>query len=94
MYEVSSQKLTLRSVILDLAEQLAGSERVPFVMLFGDVELSRHRIITTFLALLEMTRLRMVRLVQTAAHEELYVERAVADILEASEALELESDTQ
>ena len=92
VYEVNSQKLTLRSVILEVAEILSDRPRVDFSDLFEGVEVSRHRIITTFLALLEMTRLKMVKLFQSRLDgDHLYVERAVIDIREVSQELELQS---
>lgn len=91
VYEVNSQKLTLRSVILHVAEALADSPRVDFEELFEGVDVSRHRIITTFLALLEMTRLKMVKLFQSRLKgDRLFVERAVIDIVDVSQELELE----
>lgn len=95
VYEVNSQKLTLRSVILDVAEMLARTPRLDFEQLFEGVELSRQRIITTFLALLEMTRLKMVKLFQTKLDgDRLYVERAVIDIVEFTQELQLEDETR
>lgn len=94
VYEINSQKLTLRSVILDLANLLADNPRVVFEDLFDDVEVSRHRIITTFLALLEMTKLKMVKLFQSRLDgDRLFVERAVVDIRELSQELELQSES-
>ena len=88
--ELSSQKLTLRSVIVEIAEKLEARPRIPFDELFEGVELSRHRIITTFLALLEMTKLKMVKLFQSRLDGvQLFVERAVIDIVEVSQELEL-----
>jgi len=94
VYEVSSQKLTLRSVILDVAGLLAETPRMRFDGLFEGVTLDRHRVITTFLALLEMTRMKMVKLFQRKLDEqdELWVERAVVDIVEVSQELELPTD--
>lgn len=93
VYEVNSQKLTLRSVILDVAAILADRPRVEFDELFDGGEVSRSRIITTFLALLEMTRLKMVKLFQSRLDgDRLFVERAVIDILELSQELELQAD--
>lgn len=94
VYEVNSQKLTLRSVIADVAEILQRRPRVTFDQLFEGVELSRHRIITTFLALLEMTRMKMVKLFQAKLDgDELFVERAVVDITELAQELELETES-
>lgn len=91
VYEVNSQKLTLRSVILDIAILMQEKPRRRFEELFQGVEMSRHRVITTFLALLEMTRLKMLKLFQSRLDgDEFWVERSVVDIVEVSQELELE----
>ena len=90
VYEVNSQRLTLRGVILEIAEQLAATPRLPFEALFEHGDVSKHRVVTTFLALLEMTRCKMIKLFQSRLEsEQLWVERAVVDILEISQQLEL-----
>jgi segregation and condensation protein A len=91
VYELDSQKLTLRSVIIDVAGILADRPRVTFDDLFEGHELTRNRIVTTFLALLEMTKLKMLKLFQARldGDETLWVERAVVDIVDVSQELEL-----
>lgn len=90
VYEVNSQKLTLRSVINDIAILLSETPRLRFDELFAGVEMSRHRVITTFLALLEMTKVKMIKLFQSKLDgDEIWVERAVMDIVEISQELEL-----
>jgi len=91
VYEVNSQKLTLRSVILDIASLLAKTPRLPFEALFEGHTIDRGRVITTFLALLEMTRLKMIKLFQSKLQgDQLWIERCVVDILEVTQELELE----
>lgn len=93
VYEVSSQKLTLRSVILDVAQLLVDRPRLRFEDLFEHGDMSRHRVVTTFLALLEMTRLKMIKLFQSRLDgDQLWVERSVVDIVEVSQMLELGHD--
>lgn len=91
VYELNSQKLTLRSVILDVARVLAERPRVSFDDLFEGQELTRNRIVTTFLALLEMTKIKMLKLFQARldGDDTLWVERAVVDIVDVSQELEL-----
>lgn len=94
VYEVDSQKLTLRAVILEVAEILRDTPRVKFEALFED-GVSKIRVVTTFLALLEMTRLKMLKLFQSRLHGDvLWVERAVVDIVEVSQRLELPGESQ
>jgi len=90
VYEVSSQQLTLRSVILEIADVLTNHPRIRFEDLFEHGDLSRHRIVTTFLALLEMTRLKMIKLFQSRLEgDQLWIERSIFDIDEVSQLLEL-----
>lgn len=85
-YEITRERLTLRHVILDISTLLRDTPRITFDTIFESGEISKHRIVTTFLALLEMTRLKMIRLFQARLTEDvLYIERAVIDIMEVSQ---------
>jgi segregation and condensation protein A len=96
VYEMTREKLSMRSVILEVANLLEESPRMTFQSLFADLPPSRNRIVTTFLALLEMSRLNMISLFQSKIGEvdDLYVERAVVDILEVSQSLDLPEDPE
>ena len=91
VYEMTREKLSLRAVVLEIADRLEANPRVTFDSLFGAVAPSRNRIVTTFVALLEMTRLDMINLFQSklGEAEQLYIERAVIDIVEVSQSLDL-----
>jgi segregation and condensation protein A len=71
-HEVDVDRLSVSERIAELAERLRGIDRVKFDELF-DGTMERHMIIVTFLALLEMTRLRLVRLFQEAARESIFI---------------------
>lgn len=92
VYEITRDKLTLKGVILDIAAALKDRPRMTFDELFGGLEFTRHRLVTTFLALLEMTRLNMIRLFQPRLSDDdrLIIERAVIDIIEVSQTLEFQ----
>ncbi|RAL22787.1 segregation/condensation protein A [Lujinxingia litoralis] len=89
-YEITREKLTLRGMILDISTILRDEPRIPFESLFGESRITRHRVVTTFLALLEMTKLRMIKLFQQrlGGPDTLIIERAVIDIVEVSQTLE------
>lgn len=91
VYEMTREKLSLKQVVLDVAGRLEQSPRVTFRSLFDGNVPSRNRIVTTFVALLEMTRLDMIQVFQArlGAVDKLYIERAVIDIVEVSESLDL-----
>jgi len=95
MYEMTREKLSLRSVILDVAGRLADKPRLRFRRLF-DNEISKNRLVTTFFALLEMSRLEMIRLFQSKLGDadSLYVERAVVDIVDVSQSFEFGDDLE
>jgi segregation and condensation protein A len=94
VYEMSREKLNIRTIALDIADRLDDSPRLTFDSLFGDGPPSRNRVVTTFVALLEMTRLGLIHLFQArlGAVDKLYVERAVIDIVEVSQSLDLGDD--
>lgn len=96
VYEMTRERLTLRKVILDIAGRLEQKPRITFESLFADGPIDRNRIVTSFVALLEMTRLDMVALFQAKLGEidELVIERAVINIVEVSQNLELPEQFQ
>lgn len=94
--EMTREKITLRSVMIDVAELLHTRPRVCFEELFiasADTparDFSRYRVVTVFLALLEMTKRKIVKLMQTRLDgDHLYIERAVINIVEVSQTLDL-----
>lgn len=91
VYEMTRERLSLRGVILDISERLEEQPRITFDSLFADGPIDRNRIVTAFVALLEMTRLDMIQLFQAklGSLDKLYIERAVIDIVEVSQELEL-----
>ncbi len=93
MHVVTREELSLRDTINGIAERLAQTPRMTLLdLLYAlDTEPSRQRIVVTFCALLELAKMRMVRLFQAAlSSDDLIVERAVVDIEEVSQTLELD----
>jgi len=90
VYEMTRERLSLRRVILDIAGRLDEQPRITFESVFEGGPIDRNRIVTAFVALLEMTRLDMVQLFQAklGSMDKLYIERAVIDIVEVSQELE------
>lgn len=75
-HEVVAEHLTLTDRIQQLSTLLADRKRLSFEELFQG-EFTRFDLVITFLALLEMTRLKMTRLVQTEPLSPIYVEVSV-----------------
>jgi segregation and condensation protein A len=69
-HEVFVERLSIGDRIAAIADRLRSEERIAFTSLFADLlETDRHRVVPTFLALLEMARLKLVRIYQAPADE-------------------------
>jgi segregation and condensation protein A len=77
-HEIVADRLSLTDRINELADLLKVRRRVTFESLFEGVT-TRFDLVITFLALLEMSKLRMTRLFQTEPLAPIYVELAAAD---------------
>jgi segregation and condensation protein A len=78
-HEVSFDRMSVTERITQLCDQLAGKRSCRFDELF-DGERTRFDLIITFLALLEMTRLKMTRLYQADPLADIFI-----DLTSASE---------
>ena len=79
--EVIADRISLADRIQELADLLRPRRRLTFEALFEGLT-TKFDLVITFLALLEMTRLRMTRLAQTEALGPIYVEAAVDEPLQ------------
>ncbi|PID39767.1 MAG: segregation/condensation protein A [Deltaproteobacteria bacterium] len=80
-YEVSVDRISISDRINNLVDQLKATRTVHFSDCFpieGTAEQLRHEIVVTFLALLEMTRLGMLRVLQHQHDGDLYLTRTEA----------------
>lgn len=77
-HEIQLDRLSISDRINQLADKLRASPRLTFEELF-DEQHTRSELIVTFLALLEMTRLRMTRLLQDDALGPILIELAVRE---------------
>ena len=87
IHEVTPERLSLRETIGSVAIFLHEKPRTTLLELLYMLgpEPSRHEIVVVFLALLEMAKLRMVRLFQAKlSSADLIVERAVVDYEEVA----------
>lgn len=73
-HEVRLERLSIGDAIDRISARLMEKEAVEFWELF-EGEMERHRVIATFLGLLEMVRLRLVRVLQKAADETIQILR-------------------
>lgn len=73
-HEVTLERISIGDAIDRISRRLMEQESVEFWELFeGEVE--RHRVIATFLGLLEMVRLRLVRVLQKPTDESILILR-------------------
>ncbi|MBX3220256.1 MAG: segregation/condensation protein A [Labilithrix sp.] len=72
-HDIVHERVTLADRINELVDILRVRRRVTFEELFADLE-TRFDLVITFLALLEMTRLRMTRLFQADFDAHIYIE--------------------
>lgn len=77
-HEIDFERFSITEKISELSELLRREKRVMFHQMFPE-ETSRAELIITFLAILEMTRLRMTQISQEGPLEPIYVELRVAD---------------
>lgn len=87
VHEVTREGLTLRDCIGPILGQLRASGETTFEALFPDGA-TRHRIIVTFLALLELMRHGVVRARQATQFGEVTIVLAVASIEDAAAVIE------
>jgi segregation and condensation protein A len=77
-HEIEFERISITDRINQLSDVLRRKRRLSFEELF-ETDKSRPELIVTFLALLEMTRLRMTRLFQEGPLDPIFVELSVAD---------------
>jgi len=82
-HEVVAEHISLTDRIGELATLIGERRRMAFEALFEN-SYSRFDLVITFLALLEMTRLKMTRLVQPEPLGQIYVEVSVAETAETA----------
>jgi segregation and condensation protein A len=77
-HDVVADRISITDRIGELSDLLATRRRIAFEAIFDGLA-SRFDLVITFLALLEMTRLKMTRLFQSEPLGPLYIELAAAD---------------
>jgi segregation and condensation protein A len=86
-HDVIVERLSLTDKIHELVDRLEREGSFTFESCFafvaqGGVAQVKHQVVVTFLALLEMTRLRLIRLAQPEVKGSIYVTRAADDLRE------------
>lgn len=84
-HEVTADRITITERIHELVEFMRVRPKMQFEEIF-DGATTRFDYVITFLALLEMTRLRMTRVYQTEPYAPIHIELAVTDEASLAEA--------
>lgn len=69
-HEVVRERVSLSEAIQKIAEQLRAAEQLSFFALFEGVR-SRQQVVITFLAMLEMVKLKLIRIFQEEGSEDI-----------------------
>jgi segregation and condensation protein A len=76
-HEVFVERLSIGDRIAVITDRLRADESITFTSLFQDLnELDKHRVVPTFLAVLEMAKLKLIKVHQPERHAEIYLARA------------------
>jgi segregation and condensation protein A len=89
VHEVNMEQLSVTDRINAILSALQGKESVAFVDLFSD-GLKRNEVIVTFLALLELVKLHLVRFMQNVHHGAIWLFPAV--VIDENEELDVGDD--
>ena len=78
-HEVFVERLSIGDRISTITDRLRAAARIAFTSLFSDLrEMDRHRVVPTFLAVLEMAKLKLIRVHQADPLGEIYLSRTEA----------------
>jgi segregation and condensation protein A len=78
-HEVFVERLSIGDRIAVITDRLRAEDRITFTSLFQDLQdRDKHRVVPTFLAVLEMTKLKLIKVHQPERHAEIYLLRTAA----------------
>jgi len=78
-HEVFVERLSIGDRISTITDRLRAEPRISFTSLFSDLgKMDKHRIVPTFLAVLEMAKLKLIRVHQADPLGEIYLSRTEA----------------
>ena len=86
VHEISGEKITLREKVHDILELLGPVDGLTFEELLAGAA-SRHALVITFLALLELARLRIIRIYQVTSFGAIRIQKAISTLPEDREAI-------
>lgn len=81
VHEVSAEQLSVADRINQILTSLQGQQSLSFTELFT-AQVTRHEVVVTFLAMLELVRLRLVHLLQSQRFGAIWLTPAVTEVAE------------
>lgn len=90
VHEVTTERLSVTDRINRILFLLTGRDSLPFSELF-DAHPDRHEVVVTFLAMLELVKMRLLRLLQNKRYGAIWLFPAVAEELRGDLGLEEDS---
>jgi len=93
IHEITVDRITLQDKIHELLERLSSAESLSFEDLLAP-ETTRRGMVLSFLALLELARLRVVRVMQVTSFGTIRIEKAVAVLPDEREILAATADEE
>ena len=90
-HEVFVERLSIGDRISAITDRLRIDERITFTSLFADLTAhDRHRVVPTFLAVLEMAKLKLIKVHQPDRHGEIYLSRTDALLDTSAEGVQVD----
>lgn len=87
-------RISVNERILQMVEMIKFGQTVPLVDLLLKEKLTRHYVVTTFLALLEMIRLKMVKIYQGGRFEIIYITGTMKEADPVDETIKMMSEEE
>lgn len=78
VHEIEAERLSVSDCVNTILERLAGRDSLAFPEIFGGRP-DRHEVVVHFLAMLELVKLRLVRLMQNARFAQIWIYPAVTE---------------
>lgn len=77
---IQHEKVSLRSKIREVVKALMGKTRLTFAEVFSLKKKSKTEVVTGFLAILELSKLKKVQLEQKKQFDDIYIQRIAEDL--------------
>jgi segregation and condensation protein A len=83
-HEVETERISVRDRIREILDSIIHRGNIEFSELFAEGKLTRHRLVVTFLAILEMARLKILKVTQLDRGGPIYLTSQVSSVDEGA----------